>query len=450
LSLFDALSIGVRVPVVLTRVDISDTMPAQTYGGIGDLGIVLSGAIARHRETRIGWQLAGTLPSATSGTLTGEPYVTLTPGILLSQGFGRVRLAALLAYHIRKRYVVFGVERDDELVAKLGARYMWPVGIGLLGEWSTLIGIGGRSARRDETTSEVDVGLRLGDERRVALDVGVGSAVWPGQYGLGAPQLRTFLMLRGALGPGPRECTTGPEDVDGYQDADGCADLDNDRDGIPDSADACPDAAEDRDGFQDRDGCPDLDNDGDGVSDARDLCPESAEDLDDFQDGDGCPEPDNDEDGVPDAPDRCPLDAEDRDNFEDEDGCPEAGPAQTTVTRSGSHLLISDRVYFGDQSDTLRAVSTPLLDAVANAFKELPGKPRLRVEGHSDDSGNAQHNVDLSYRRARAVVEYLKRRGIATERLEYVGLGSAQPLGPHTSPEGRALNRRAEFVLLGQ
>ena len=75
---------------------------------------------------------------------------------------------------------------------------------------------------------------------------------------------------------------------------------DGDGDGIPDDVDACPADPEDLDGFQDEDGCPDLDNDGDGVPDTIDACPDQAEDLDGFEDDDGCPE-----DG-PGTPGTCP------------------------------------------------------------------------------------------------------------------------------------------------
>jgi len=253
-------------------------------------------------------------------------------------------------------------------------------------------------------------------------------------------------VLRAALDTAT--CSSGPEDYDGWQDADGCADLDNDGDGIPDTADACPNDAEDRDGFADADGCPDPDNDADGLVDARDLCPDHSEDRDGFQDLDGCPEPDNDGDGVADGQDRCGLDPEDRDGFDDEDGCPEPGPGHPTVTLSGSRLLMSDRIFFEDEADTLHPMSMPALDALAAAMQSLAGHPRVRVEGHTDDSGNPQANIDLSYRRARAVVEYLKAQGVPAERLEYVGRGSAQPLAPNTTAEGRALNRRVEFVVI--
>ena len=65
---------------------------------------------------------------------------------------------------------------------------------------------------------------------------------------------------------------------------------DRDGDGIPDNIDKCPDQPEDFDGFQDEDGCPDLDNDGDGIPDIRDKCPNEPETFNNYQDEDGCPD----------------------------------------------------------------------------------------------------------------------------------------------------------------
>ena len=65
---------------------------------------------------------------------------------------------------------------------------------------------------------------------------------------------------------------------------------DPDGDGVVGAADACPTEAEDLDGFEDADGCPDPDNDGDGIEDARDACPGEPETLNGFTDGDGCPD----------------------------------------------------------------------------------------------------------------------------------------------------------------
>ncbi|MFT4980124.1 MAG: hypothetical protein ACI8S6_006036, partial [Myxococcota bacterium] len=82
---------------------------------------------------------------------------------------------------------------------------------------------------------------------------------------------------------------------------------DFDGDGMLDLADACPFAPEDMDAFEDTDGCPDPDNDLDGLADAADVCPLEPEDIDTYQDDDGCPDIDNDSDGFLDVDDACPL-----------------------------------------------------------------------------------------------------------------------------------------------
>jgi outer membrane protein OmpA-like peptidoglycan-associated protein len=87
--------------------------------------------------------------------------------------------------------------------------------------------------------------------------------------GIGAPVGRAVFMV-----------TVEPPTV---RDADG--------DGIVDKADACPNEPEDLDGFEDANGCPDLDNDGDGLLDTEDACPDIAEDLDNYRDEDGCIDP---------------------------------------------------------------------------------------------------------------------------------------------------------------
>ena len=126
------------------------------------------------------------------------------------------------------------------------------------------------------------------------------------------------------------KCPDAPEDPDGFEDTDGCAELDNDKDGIPDDRDACPNEPETKNNYKDEDGCPDeADRDEDGVPDERDKCPDAPEDTDGFEDTDGCPDPDNDQDGVPDNMDECIDEPETINGIEDEDGCPEEGAEPT-------------------------------------------------------------------------------------------------------------------------
>jgi OmpA-OmpF porin, OOP family len=119
-------------------------------------------------------------------------------------------------------------------------------------------------------------------------------------------------------------CPASAEDMDDFEDQDGCPDVDNDGDVITDAADKCPNDAEDTDEFEDLDGCPETDNDKDGVPDDQDRCPKEPEALNGFDDEDGCPDiKDSDRDGLADDKDKCVTEAEDTDGFEDTDGCPD-------------------------------------------------------------------------------------------------------------------------------
>lgn len=185
------------------------------------------------------------------------------------------------------------------------------------------------SSQLDENPLEARAygNLNVGDLR---FSLGGGAGL------LGGSGVPNFRVVGGALfvpdgtdsdgdGVGDKhdQCSAEPEDLDGYQDDDGCPEADNDADGLPDEVDRCPNEPEDMDGLQDEDGCPDRDNDGDGVEDGYDSCPDEPEDMDGDRDHDGCPDSDRDRDGIDDDKDQCPDKMEDTDGFGDEDGCPE-------------------------------------------------------------------------------------------------------------------------------
>jgi outer membrane protein OmpA-like peptidoglycan-associated protein len=307
------------------------------------------------------------------------------------------------------------------------------------------VGVAEGAPQANRTPLEVLAGGTFGLTDSLALQVGGGRGL---SSGYGTPEFRVYA---GARFTATREtCTGGPEDYDGFQDGDYCADTDNDGDGIPDAADRCPNDVEDRDGVLDTDGCADPDNDADGVLDDNDRCPIEPEDHDGYDDQDGCPEGDNDRDGVADARDDCPMEPEDLDSFQDDDGCPEPGPEAVVVTRTESRLLLSQRIFFDYDSDRIRSVSLPILNEVALTLRRNPDITRMRVEGYTDGQGDPQYNLDLSYRRARAVVEYLVSQGVPREHLEYQGYGSTRPVADDSTPEGQALNRRVEFTILRQ
>ncbi|MBN1307820.1 MAG: OmpA family protein [Chitinispirillaceae bacterium] len=233
------------------------------------------------------------------------------------------------------------------------------------------------------------------------------------------------------------KCPNVPEDNDGFEDGDGCPDPDNDNDDIVDSLDKCPNVPEDNDGFEDADGCPDHDNDGDGVPDTLDKCVGTAEDADGFEDGDGCPDIDNDNDAVPDSIDKCPDSA----GVPEEKGCPEP-PAKAKKIQYG-RLILSGVQFEGGSAD-LTSGSAENIDRVYQSLAEWP-EVKLEIRAHTDNSAPEKQNLDLSKKRAEVVRDYLIQKGVAPSRLTAVGKGSTEPIADNTSVQGRRLNSRIEI-----
>lgn len=240
-----------------------------------------------------------------------------------------------------------------------------------------------------------------------------------------------------------------PEDFDGYKDHDGKPDFDNDNDGIPDKFDKAPNKPEDIDGFQDKDGIPDPDNDNDGILDKNDKCPNIAEDFDGFQDDDGCPEMDNDKDGIPDAQDKCPNYPETRNGYQDDDGCPDEKPAPKPAPKPKpvrqKQPIVLEGVQFRNGSAELMPVSRDKLFQIGRALIANPPM-RIEIRGYTDSRGSARSNLVLSQRRAEAVKRFLVNFGIGAHRIVALGLGESKPIASNDTPEGRAKNRRIEFM----
>jgi OOP family OmpA-OmpF porin len=240
-------------------------------------------------------------------------------------------------------------------------------------------------------------------------------------------------------------CPDEPEDMDGFDDEDGCPEGDSDADGVADESDKCPTEKEDADGFEDDDGCPDPDNDGDGIPDDTDTCPDAAEDADGFEDEDGCPDDDNDGDGVPDSADKCPDEPETLNGVDDDDGCPDKGKSLVIMTKD--ELKITQKINFKKNSHEIKGKgSFKILDVVASILK-MNADIKVEVQGHTDNTGTREHNLELSQKRAESVVAYLVEKGVEAERLEAKGYGPDAPIADNATPEGQEQNRRVEFKI---
>lgn len=215
-------------------------------------------------------------------------------------------------------------------------------------------------------------------------------------------------------------------DVKGIGSLQGCPDADGD--GVADTDDNCPNTPAKV--KVDTKGCP-LDSDGDGIADYLDKCP----DVKGLASLGGCP--DRDGDGITDALDKCP----DVKGTVANKGCPEVKKEVIEVFQKALQ-----GIQFETGKDVIRPVSFKILDNVVSIMKENK-EYNLKINGHTDNVGKPDANMTLSQKRADAVKAYLINKGVEAGRLSAFGFGDTKPVGDNKTPDGRAKNRRVEFVV---
>jgi OOP family OmpA-OmpF porin len=198
---------------------------------------------------------------------------------------------------------------------------------------------------------------------------------------------------------------------------------DRDGDGIPDAQDACPDRPEDIDGFEDGDGCPDIDNDLDRVLDIADRCPNDPETYNGYEDDDGCP------DTVPPDIDALRGTIEGLIYGEGETAVRDSAlPSLRKIAKTmTAHPSI--RVVLIGHTD----------DREAKQFATaVRGQPAPELGALS---------ADLSRARAEAVKNALVALRIPPSQIVVDGKGAEEPVADNTRPRGRLANRRVEIKL---
>jgi OmpA-OmpF porin, OOP family len=169
------------------------------------------------------------------------------------------------------------------------------------------------------------------------------------------------------------------------------------------------------------------DSDKDGVLDHLDKCPDTPIGVE--VDESGCPKVsqiDSDGDGV----------------YDDRDECPDT-PRGAIVDYRGCWVVKG--VQFDYKKWDIKPQFDTDLDNVVDILRKNP-ELKIRIEGHTDNIASMAYNLELSWKRAQAIKNYLIENGVDQSRITTIGLGYSQPIASNDTPEGRALNRRVELI----
>jgi large repetitive protein len=461
----DHLQIGVAMPLVLEGqgATYKYSGAGETSGfQVGELRASVKGLL--YRNSVYGLALVGemTVPTADEAAVVGNG---LGGGGRIVNDFyaGPMTITLNTGVYARAEPVKLNsLEIDHEMMLGLGGEVDIYGGLAVLGEAYVRTPLTDPFGDDNATSMEAIGAVRWAHESGVSMTIGGGGGT-PLFAGYGTSKFRVFGDVRysftatadldsDGVADADDACLTLPEDVDGFQDTDGCPDPDNDEDGFLDEVDECPMEAEDFDQFDDEDGCRDWDNDGDTIQDGDDRCRNDAEDLDGYQDDDGCPDPDNDKDGVLDAEDACPLQRESPNGYLDEDGCPD----YEGVEQADSQIHLDGAVRFDADSHVLLPGSHKILRAAARYIIDRPELKRVRIDVHTSKRGATDRVaadsklVEAAVVRAQSVLEFMVIEGVQPRRLVVRAVGGAEPAADTTNKANISLNERVRLYVTEQ
>jgi len=497
LHLGGSLVIGNRLRVALdlpvgfaggTAGSVGTTTYPAAGTGVGDLRV--SGDIRLVGKYGDAFTLAAGLavfaPTGSQSAYLSDGTVRALPRVAVAGDVGPLTYAAHVGFEIRPTTDAFpGYATGSELQlgGALGLRTASRrLVVGPEVYASTVVTSSSAIFSTRQTPVEGLLGLHysFADAWRVGGGIGTGLT-----RGFGEPLVRATAMLEWAPGyVAPltdRDHDFIPDNVDACPDVpgvktddprtNGCPAVDRDHDGVPDAVDACPEVPgvktddprtngcppdRDHDGIPDsEDQCPDTpgvrmddkatngcapDSDHDGIPDGEDACPDVPGIKTNDPKTNGCPDVDHDQDGIPNTEDACPDVKGPRSSDPKRNGCPEAYVQDDQIKLlDGLHFTPAGALALAD-TETRAA-----LDALLTFLKNHPEIKHMRVEGHTDNQGDAAKNRALSAKRANAVIEWLVAQRISADRLSTMGVGGDSPIQDNASEAGRKANQRIEL-----
>lgn len=120
---------------------------------------------------------------------------------------------------------------------------------------------------------------------------------------------------------------------------------------------------------------------------------------------------------------------------------------QVIETQDSIRLVMPGNITFKTDSADINSSFYPVLNSVAKVLNKYSNST-VMVSGHTDSTGSADYNLNLSKNRAQSVASYLQGQGVKASRFEVLGMGSSNPIASNSTAEGRAQNRRTEIKIV--
>ena len=257
-----------------------DGLPGDVGFGLGDPRLVL-GAMLWSQQTRerpqgfsIGLAADLSFPVGDEDAFRGDGF-RVEPRLISELAMQRATLVADVGYRVQPEVTFANSERTHELTWAMSVVIPVDEAWAIIPELAGAVSVLADDIGTEEAPTEGLLTARWRHGSGLRLVGGVAGGL---VAGVGTPGFRVLL----GIGYQPGEDSPAPRAPE--------PDGDRDPDGMFETTDLCPGAEEDIDGFEDEDGCPDPDNDRDGIPDVTDQCPNEPETVNGFQDEDGCPD----------------------------------------------------------------------------------------------------------------------------------------------------------------
>jgi hypothetical protein len=354
----------------------------------------------------------------------------------------------------RIRPGVMGIDKGDRQLWEIAAHGWLPAG-----PQAPFVDAGAKAL--SPTMLALSDRISLGHDKDAYLLAGIDIGLNDGAVGV--PGLRVII----GAGWAPREhdkdhdgipddvdqCEDIPEDKDGFEDSDGCPDIDNDQDGIIDREDACPNVAGPKSTDPKKNGCPQADRDGDGIPDDVDACPDEKGEASDDPKRSGCPKllapppldpnKDDDGDGIPNAQDACPDLAGEPSTDPRLNGCPNPDRDGDTYLNEQDDCPDAAEVFNGvkDEDGCPDQGGKALVTVDAHLVLKLATPNAVKVDGTPGMTGaDALHMAPASAMTLRAIALELNKHR------DWVLMVGAKPAAPDAKGQADALARALTVV----